>query len=157
MRTTINPDSIGFLINDIARMSRAIFEREIEAANLPVTAAEARVLAHMARCGAIRQHQLAESLGMTPMSLTGFLDKLEAGGLIKRECDPHDRRAKIASLTAHASDILSQIAHAGARTEQTISKGLCPQEWETFRKIAFDLRCNLSAPRAAAPKAETAA
>ncbi|MCP3880661.1 MAG: MarR family transcriptional regulator, partial [Sulfitobacter sp.] len=43
MRTKINPDTYGFLISDIGRLSRGVFEREIEAAELPVTAAEARV------------------------------------------------------------------------------------------------------------------
>ena len=97
MRTKINPDSFGFLISDIGRLSRGVFEREIEAAELPVTAAEARVLAHMARCGATRQHMLAESLGMTPMSLTGFLDRLEAAELIARTADPNDRREPMTS------------------------------------------------------------
>lgn len=156
MRTKINPDSIGFLINDISRQSRAIFEREIEAANLGVTAAEARVLAHMARCGATRQHLLAESLGMTPMSLTGFLDRLAKNGLILRLADPKDRRAKIVTLTDKASDILVQISKAGGRTEQTISEGLCPKEWAAFYQTALKLRSNLAVMRSAPDKAEDA-
>lgn len=156
MRNKIDPDSIGFLINDIARITRSVFEREIEAADLSVTAAEARVLAHMARCGAIRQHLLAESLGMTPMSLTGFLDKLEAADLVRRDADPDDRRAKIVTMTVRAGDILAQIAQAGERAEQTISQGLCPDDWQTFRSIALQLRGNLSGPRALSPKTEDA-
>ena len=156
MRTKINPDSFGFLISDIGRLSRGVFEREIEAAELPVTAAEARVLAHMARCGATRQHMLAESLGMTPMSLTGFLDRLEAAELIARTGDPNDRRAKIASLTPRANDILSQIAQAGARVETIISEGLTPEQWQTFRATALTLRQNLSASRGATCKSEAA-
>ena len=155
MRTKINPDSFGFLISDIGRLSRGVFEREIEAAELPVTAAEARVLAHMARCGATRQHMLAESLGMTPMSLTGFLDRLEAAELIARTADPNDRRAKIASLTPRANDILSQIAQAGARVETIISEGLTPEQWQTFRATALTLRQNLSASRGATPSTTT--
>lgn len=157
MRDKINPDSFGFLINDIARLSRAVFEAEIEAAHLSVTAAEARVMAHMARCGATRQHLLAERLGMTPMSLTGFLDRLEAAGLIVRTADLKDRRAKIVTLTPKASDVLAQIAQAGARAEQTLSDGISPDDWENFHRIALQLRCNLSAPRVQTAKAEDAA
>jgi len=140
----INPDSIGFLINDIARKTRAIFEREIEAANLTVTASEARVLAHMARCGASRQHVLAESLGMTPMSVTGFLDRLEADGLVVRRADPKDRRAKIVTLTDRATNVLGQIALAGGRTEKAVSEGLSDEEWQAFMRAAKKLRCGLS-------------
>jgi len=155
MRTKIDPDSIGFLINDIFRLTRSVFEREIEAANLEVTSAEARVLAHMARCGATRQHLLAESLGMTPMSLTEFLDKLEAAQLVRREADPEDRRAKIVTLTPSAGDILAQIAQAGERAERKISEGLCPDDWQTFRSIGLQLRANLSRPRSLTAKTET--
>lgn len=156
MRTKIDPDSIGFLINDMARLSRSVFEAEIEAARLPVTAAEARVLAHMARCGATRQHLLAESLGMTPMSLTGFLDKLEKEQLILRQPDPNDRRAKIVTLTEPAGDILSSIAQVGARAEQTISEGLRPEDWEAFRRIVLQLRNNLAPNRTPPPKIKEA-
>jgi len=144
MRTPINPDSIGFLINDLARQSRAIFESEIEAANLSVTTAEARVLAHMARRGATRQHLLADSLGMTPMSVTGFLDRLEKRDLVERTPDPEDRRAKIVTLTERASDILIQISQAGRKTEKTISEGLCPKQWDVFYSTALQLRRNLA-------------
>ena len=157
MRKTIDPDSFGFLINDIARFSRAVFEVEIEAARLSVTAAEARVMAHMARCGATRQHLLAERLGMTPMSLTGFLDRLETSGLVTRTADVKERRAKIVTLTPRASDVLAQIAQAGAQAEQTLSEGICPEDWETFRRIALQLRRNLSEARSQTPNAEDAA
>lgn len=154
MRTKIDPDSFGFLINDIARISRTVFAREIEAGQLPVTAAEARVLAHMARSGPIRQHLLADRLGVTPMSLTGFLDRLEGAGLIARKADAKDRRAKIVTLTAQASETLSQIAQAGVRAEEEISHGLCPKDWEIFLKTARQLRSNIAGPRLEAATAE---
>lgn len=111
----------------------------------------------MGRCGAIRQHLLAESLGMTPMSLTGFLDRLEAAGLILRNVDPNDRRAKIASLTEPASDILSQIAQAGKRVEQKISAHLSDEDWQTFQQTALRIRKNLTDLRAAGQPSENEA
>jgi len=156
MRTKIDPDSFGFLINDIARMTRSVFEREIEVAKLTVTAAEARVLAHMARGGPTRQHLLADRLGMTPMSLTGFLDRLEAEGLVAREADPKDRRAKIVTLTPRASETLSQMAQAGARAEEEISHGLCPDDWATFLATAHQLRANITGQNSGTAKAEDA-
>ena len=58
----INPDAINFVLNDLARLIRAEFERRIAAENLPLTPAEARVLAHVARFGRTR-HGLLASLG----------------------------------------------------------------------------------------------
>jgi len=95
---------------------------------------------------------LAESLGMTPMSLTGFLDRLEGEGLVAREADAKDRRAKIVTLTPKAADTLSQIAQAGERTEQLISSGLCPNDWKAFLETARKLRANIDGPRVAVSK-----
>jgi DNA-binding MarR family transcriptional regulator len=99
---------------------------------------------------------LAESLGMTPMSLTGFLDRLEAAELIARTADPNDRRAKIASLTPQANDVLSQIAQIGERVEAIISDGLTQEQWQTFRQTALTLRQNLAALRGVSCKTEGA-
>lgn len=143
----IDPNSLGFLINDIARLMRATFEREIVAAELSVTAAEARVLAHMARCGAIRQNLLAERLGMTPMSVTGFLDRLERADLIHRGADPEDRRAKIVTLTEKAHGLLNQIAGAGEKARDKALAGLSVQERDLFKSLGLRVRDTLLAAR----------
>lgn len=147
MPQRIDPDSIGFLMGDIARMMRATFEREIDREEIPVTSAEARVLVHMARCGAIRQHHLADRLGVAPMSLTGFLDRLERAGLIARGTDPKDRRAKIVTLTPAADAVLAQVAKAGERTRILARKDIPEDAWEAFRKVALALRGNLEEAR----------
>ncbi|AXI44763.1 MarR family transcriptional regulator [Sulfitobacter sp. SK012] len=152
--TAINPDSLGFLINDLARLMRCALEREIESAAIPVTTAEARVLAHMARCGDIRQHQLAERLGMAPMSLTGFLDRLERAGLVARGCDPKDRRAKIVSLTDTAPSLLAKIAQAGARASDTALSGLDMQQSDVFMELAKAICTNLDTARSMPVEAE---
>ncbi|MCR9125307.1 MAG: MarR family transcriptional regulator [Rhodobacteraceae bacterium] len=157
MSREIDPNSLGFLVTDVARLWRGVMEREIEADALPVTAAEARVLAHIARAGAVRQKRLAASLGVAPMSLTGFLDRMEAAGLIARDADPDDRRAKIVTLTDAADPVLDRIVAIGARMRVAATRGLCDDDLETFRKVALGLRRNLDATRCAATGTEPAA
>ena len=146
-KSKIDPDSPGFLISTTARLMRAAFEREIERAEIGVTASEARVLAYMSVCGGLRQHHLADRLGVAPMSVTAFLDKLEATGLIQRSPDPCDRRAKIVTLTDAAAPILEQIHHAGDRAKQAAFDGVAPEEFKVFKAVCLKLRENLEDPR----------
>ncbi|WP_146588367.1 MarR family winged helix-turn-helix transcriptional regulator [Puniceibacterium confluentis] len=148
MPRNIDPDTLGFLLNDLARLMRSTFEHEIEAAAIPVTPSEARVLAHMSRCGAVQQTQLACILGVAPMSLSAFIDRLEAGGLVARRPDPSDRRAKLVTLTPAAEPVLDQIAQAGARARACATSGIDAAELDRFRKTACRIRDSLDLARA---------
>lgn len=147
MGPKIDPESPGFLISTTARLMRAAFEREIERAQIGVTAGEARVLAHMSVCGAMRQHHLADRLGLAAMSVTAFLDKLETAGLILRSPDPNDRRAKIVTLTDAAAPILGQIQLAGQHAKEAAFAGVTAEEYDVFRTVCHKLRENLEDPR----------
>lgn len=145
----IDPDSLGFLISDIARLMRGNFEREIEKVGVPITTSEARVLVHMARCGAARQNVLAEFLGLAPMSVTGFLDNLEKAGLVVRTADPADRRAKIVTLTDAAQALLDRIAIAGQQSRAKAFLGLSDDQVAAFKSAALAIRTNLETARTA--------
>lgn len=149
MPTRIDPDSVGFLLNDLARLYRAEFERQIEAEATPVTPAEARALAHLARSGAVRQVRLAENLRISPMSLCGLLDRLEGSGLVVRADDPEDRRAKIVELTPRADAALATIVAAGRRAEAVARRGISDIDWQRFKAAAIAVRANLGEARAA--------
>src|SRR6185437_12191562 len=95
----VNPDSFGFLITDVARLIRAEMDKRIGEAGLGLTPSEGRTLSHAARAGAVRQNVLAEQIGVEAMTLSSSLDRLEAQGLIERQPDQADRRAKLVRVT----------------------------------------------------------
>lgn len=108
--TQLMPDnSLGFLLTDLSRLFRQAFEKSVGDAGLALTPGEIRALAHVARYGGARQAVLAERMGVEPMTLSAYLDRLEARGLIVRTTDPTDRRAKVISQTASARDVIEQI------------------------------------------------
>lgn len=109
MTTPNAPDSLGFVLSDAARLMRAAFEERISAAGLGVTPGEARALVHASVVDCPRQAVLAERMGIEPMTLCGYLDRLEAQGLVRREPDPTDRRAKIIVLTQAGGRIVEAI------------------------------------------------
>jgi DNA-binding MarR family transcriptional regulator len=57
------------------------------------------VLSRLAAAPAETQLSLAQAIGYDKSRLIGLLDGLEAEGLLTREPDPDDRRAKIIALT----------------------------------------------------------
>lgn len=107
MSPNVNPDSFGFLVADIARLLNAEMDRRTAEAGIALTSGERRTLAHAARAGAVRQNVLAERMGLEAMTLSGFLDRLEASDLVTRMPDPTDRRAKLVHLTPAAERVLS--------------------------------------------------
>jgi DNA-binding MarR family transcriptional regulator len=58
------------------------------------------VLSRLAAAPAETQLSLAQAIGYDKGRLIGLLDELEGAGLLTREPDPKDRRAKVISLTA---------------------------------------------------------
>lgn len=91
--------TLGFVLNDVARLMRKRFEQRARAASLGLTRAQAAVLANLARQEGINQVSLAQILELEPITLARLLDRLQAASLIERRPDPKDRRAHLLYLT----------------------------------------------------------
>lgn len=70
------------------------------AAELGLTAAQAKVLLALQPDQPVSQRALADQLGYDPSNLTGLIDKLEARGEVRRRPDHRDRRVKTLLMTA---------------------------------------------------------
>ncbi|EKF41825.1 MarR family winged helix-turn-helix transcriptional regulator [Nitratireductor indicus] len=153
MPRNVNPESFGFLLTDLYRLIRAEMDRAIAEAGIGVTAGEARTLSHAARAGTVRQNVLAERMGVEAMTLSGYLDRLEARGLVARLNDPTDRRAKLVELTDAADEVLNTVAEVAARVRRKAAGDMPLPEWERFLEKLKLVRDNLSA--APEPEART--
>jgi MarR family transcriptional regulator for hemolysin len=141
-----DPDTFGFLITDVSRLLRAEFDRRIADAGIGLTPGEGRTLSYAARAGVVRQMVLAERMGIEAMTLSTFLDKLEARGLIERRADPTDRRAKLVHLTEAAAEVLEQVQAIGARLREDVAREIPRGEWERLNgalRAARDSLCRL--------------
>ncbi|MDI6028880.1 MarR family winged helix-turn-helix transcriptional regulator [Corticibacterium sp. UT-5YL-CI-8] len=147
MKFHIDPDSFGFLVNDVARLSRLEMDRRIDEAGLGFTTGEGRTLIHIKRAGPVRQNVLAERLGVEAMTCSTTLDRLEAKGFIERKPDPTDRRAKLVVLTAAGEDVIERVGPIGATIREDAALGLTPAEWETFLGTLRHVRSTLTSIR----------
>ncbi|MEO4001130.1 MarR family transcriptional regulator [Mesorhizobium sp. CAU 1732] len=143
MPRRIDPDTIGFLISDVARLLRAEFDRRTSDAGLGLSPGEARALSHVARAGSVRQSVLAERMGVEAMTLSTYVDKLEARGLVERTPDPSDRRAKLVGITDAAEPVLEDIIRISAALRSDMSGGLAPEKVDELREMLKQIRANL--------------
>ncbi|MYM56929.1 MarR family winged helix-turn-helix transcriptional regulator [Thalassovita mangrovi] len=78
-----------------------LMRRRFESAARPqkLTLMQWRFLGTLARKGAMRQVALGEAIKASPMTVSDVAERLVAAGLIRRDTDPDDSRAKIVALT----------------------------------------------------------
>lgn len=150
-------EAVGFLITDTARLLRAQFDRAIAAESLGITPGEARTLAHVGRATPVRQSVLAERMGLEAMTLSTYLDRLEERGLVTREADPTDRRAKLVTMTEAADKVLPRIRAVGEAVRKEAATGVSPEDWAGFVATLKQLRDNLCHKRQEASRARSAA
>jgi DNA-binding MarR family transcriptional regulator len=66
-------------------------------------------------CGPIGPSELARRTGLHPATMTGIIDRLERGGWITRERDPHDRRAVVVRVVrSRGQELLRMFAGMNA-------------------------------------------
>ena len=145
MPARYTPETVGFLLVDIARMQRNEFDRRIT--DLGLTPAEARTLSNVARTGPVRQSVLAEHIGVEAMTLSACLDRLQDQGLVNRVADPSDRRAKLVDITDEAEPVLDVISTASAAMRADMTAGIDPAKVEEFHRTLVAIRANLAAMR----------
>lgn len=138
----IPSDSIGFVVNDVARLIRRNFNRRVQ--HLGLTQAQWQVLAHLARNEGMRQIQLADALDMQPISIARIIDRMEASGWVARKPDPADRRAFNLYVTAKATPILEQMRDHGANTRAQALAGVPQQQQEQVLQALIKMRENLA-------------
>ncbi|MGH2342893.1 MarR family winged helix-turn-helix transcriptional regulator [Segnochrobactraceae bacterium EtOH-i3] len=138
-------ETIGFLLTDVARLLRQRTERAFDDAGLGLTSGEARTLAFASRFSGLRQAALAERMSVEPMTLVGFLDRLEARGLVERVSDPCDRRAKTVHLTPAAEEIVQRFRDIARGTREVATRDLTDADVEKLRAVLLHLRANLTA------------
>ena len=82
------------------------------------------------------QAALAEKIGADKTRIITTLDDLQAAGLIVREPDPRDRRARLLSITPAGSGVRRRVQHEIQRNEQRLLAELPRAERTAFLRAA---------------------
>lgn len=135
-------ETIGFLLNDTARMFRRDFNARTKDSG--ITALQSRVLTYLARYPGMRQGPLAELIEVEPITLSRMVDRLEEGGLVERRADPTDRRAWQLYLTAQAEPLLDHLRQTAKAVVAEATEGMSDAEREMLAALVERVRANLS-------------
>ena len=82
------------------------------------------------------QSALADKIGADKTRIITTLDALQAAGLITREPDPADRRARLLSITPDGSHARRRVQREIQRNEERLLAALPPAERSAFLRAA---------------------
>ena len=114
---------LGSLLVDAQEAWRAALGKALAKRSAPPLGAGAELLAQLSLAG-ISQSLLAERMGLTKQAVQQSLDHLEKLGLIRREPDPVDRRAKYVVLTEQGLFALELRKDAEREAERALRDAL---------------------------------
>ncbi len=123
-------NTFGALVAQTARQWRRAADQRLQPFEL--TEATWLPLLRIARAPTLmRQKDLAASLSLDNSSVVRLLDNLEAAGLIRRQEEPNDRRAKTIVLTARGRAVADQVEAVAHRVREEALAGLSNADIET--------------------------
>jgi DNA-binding MarR family transcriptional regulator len=135
-------ESIGFLLNDTARLFRRAFNARTRGSG--ITALQWRLITYLRRHEGIRQGPLAELIEVEPITLSRMIDRLVEAGLAERRADPADRRAWRLYLTPRADELLQGVKSMAADLNEVAMEGLSIAEREQLGALVERIQTNLS-------------
>lgn len=134
--------NFGFILNDVARMMRSIFDRRVKA--LGLTRSQWWVLNHLFRNNGVTQSELADILEIEKATLGRLLDRMETKGWIKREEHATDRRAKCVFLTDEVEPVVKTMRAAAADLRRDALGSFDNEQRERFVDMLLAIKSNLS-------------
>ncbi len=146
---TSNPHTIdwelrlGFLIHDVSRLRRSAFDRCLKPMN--VTRSQWWVLAYLSRKDGMTQSQLAEELDLGKVAVGGLIDRLEKGGLLRREADANDRRVNRVFLEPVSKQLIVRMRKLNHRMNAQILAGITDAKLEACAVTLDAIKRNILA------------
>jgi len=134
-------DYIGYVLSDVARLMRTVFDRRVR--ELGLTRAQWLVLTRLTRRPGASQTELADMLELDRASAGRMIDRMENGGWLERRPDPVDRRIKRLHLTPHARSVHAGMWKVAEATVDDALKPLSGKERSEFARMAAAVKRRL--------------
>lgn len=136
----------GYVIHDVARLLRRRFDTEAQRHDL--TLPQWRVIGQLAYADHCSQVELAGLIETDPMTVSGLVERLEAKGLVVREMDPDDSRAKIVKITDKARALVSEMKALATEVYAEAFVGISDADRALTLDVLIRVSANLSTQRA---------
>lgn len=143
MSSSMEKESLAFLLNSSTRYLNSAFEKRISEAGLGLTPGEARALLTVAAIDGSKQADIASRIGLEPMTVCTYLDRLESLDLVERRPNPEDRRSKCIYLTDTSSALLVAVRREVESLIDQAAQGFSDSELSRFHEMLAVLQKNL--------------
>lgn len=107
--------------------------------------ARGRVLWSLRESGPVVMRALSDALGVSPRTVTGLVDALEADGWVIRSPHPSDRRATIISLTPASEATLIKLTDGYRALALDLLGDISDDDLARCRKVIYQLEQRLDA------------
>ena len=97
------------------------------------------VLAALATGERRTQLAIGSDVGLDKTTLTAVLDRLERGGFVVRNVDPHDRRVRVPEATEKGLAVHKALQGCRDGIEELLLDGISPEERQVFRAVLTKL------------------
>lgn len=124
-------DSMGFLVNRLARLFAAALQERLAPLDLSIGAFPV-LLALWAEDG-LSQRAIAQRLALDETTLVRTLDRMERDGLVHRARDTADRRRIVVRLTDHGRTLKEPSLAAAEAVNAAALDGLSPDTPDAVR------------------------
>lgn len=136
------PENVGFIIGDVSRMLRTVYDRRVEP--LGLTRAQWRVMAHISRNEGCTQTELAAELEIEKPTLGRLIDRLQANDWVERRADENDARTKRVFLTPRAQPVLKEMYSLADDVLDAAFSGLTRDQADQLLQSLLHVKSNLS-------------
>ena len=143
-RPELARERIGRLIQHVARNWRRALDQSL--APVGLTEATWLPLLYLNRVGAVRQGDLAQYLGLDRSSVVRLVDALTVQGLVLRQDDPSDRRARRIVLTAKAAPVVKAAQQAACEVRSRVLEGIDAGDLAATERVLQMIDARLSHP-----------
>lgn len=142
-RPRAKPFRFGFLVHDVSRLRRTLFDQEMKP--LDVTRSQWSALAMLSRGGnnGVTQVDLARLMDVGKVTIGGLIDRLEASGHVERQPDPADRRAWRVYITDKGYETIALMQGVGNKLNKKILKGVTAQDLRITEQTLARVKQNI--------------
>jgi DNA-binding MarR family transcriptional regulator len=122
---------------------RLVELQDLGARQYGMTYARGRVVAALYASGPVLMRALSQAVGVSPRTITGLVDALEADGWAQRRPHPTDRRATIIALTEAAETAFARLLQAYGGLSADLLAGIPEEDQRTALAVIEHISARL--------------
>ena len=128
---------LGIVLHRVMKRAKSKYEE------FDLNRSQASFLFTLHQRSSMSQKELAESLNMTPPSITSAIRKMEQEGYIRRRQDESDQRVMRLALTEKGAACVENVKRVADEMHELIFQGMSPEEIMLFRRLLIQINENL--------------